>query len=99
MQYMKAARILQRRETLPGGVTLEMVIWQLPGPTAERPHGLKYRLQAHRGGRTLVRYDNETGKGDHRHYGRREEPYRFTSMARLMEDFIADVERLGGMHG
>ncbi|MGH8524670.1 MAG: toxin-antitoxin system TumE family protein, partial [Gammaproteobacteria bacterium] len=30
---------------------------------------LKYRLYCGRGGRCLVRYDNETGKGDHRHYG------------------------------
>ena len=96
---MGAALILNRRETLPGGIELEMVIWRLPAPSAERPHGLKYRLQAHRAGRTLVRYDNETGKGDHRHYGRSEERYEFESMEQLIEDFIADVERLGGNHG
>lgn len=66
---------------------------------AERPHALKYRLQAHRGGNALIRYDSETGKGDHRHYGRREERYEFTGMARLIEDFIADVERLGDLDG
>lgn len=96
---MKATLALRRRETLPGGVVIEMVIWQLPVSTAERPHGLKYRLQAHRGGRTLVRYDNEAGKGDHRHCGRRAERYVFAGMERLIEDFIADVERLGGRHG
>ena len=99
---MKATLVLRRRETLPGGIAIEMVIWQLPAPAhalvGTRQHGFKYRLQAHRGGRTLVRYDNETGKGDHRHYGRREEPYAFAGMARLIEDFIADVERLGGVH-
>ena len=99
MHWMKAILVLRRREVLPGGLTVEMVIWQLSAPTADRPHGLKYRLQAHRGGRTLVRYDNETGKGDHRHYGRKEEGYAFASMERLIEDFIADVERLGGGHG
>jgi hypothetical protein len=96
---MKATRVLRRRDVLPDGLTVEMVIWQLAAPSADRPHGLKYRLQAHRGGRTLVRYDNESGKGDHRHYGRREERYAFVNMARLIEDFIADVERLGGGHG
>lgn len=95
---MKATLVLRRREVLPGGLAVEMVIWQLAAPSADRPHGLKYRLQAYRGGRTLVRYDNETGKGDHRHYGRREERYAFTDMERLIEDFIADVERLGGGH-
>ncbi len=100
---MKATLVLRRRDMLPGGIAIEMVIWQLPVRSAGREHGLKYHLQAHRGGRTLVRYDNETGKGDHRHYGRREEPYQFIGMERLIEDFIADVERLsgerlGGMH-
>jgi hypothetical protein len=43
-----------------------------PAPTPNRPHGLKYRLWAGRDGKTLVRYDNETGKGDHKHVGRSE---------------------------
>lgn len=60
---------------------------------------MKYRLQAHREGRTLARYDNETGKGDHRRFGLREERYGFESMTRLIEDFIADVERLRSLHG
>jgi len=41
-----------------------------------------------------VRYDNELGKGDHRHYGEREETYAFTSLEALLEDFQADVIRL-----
>jgi hypothetical protein len=44
----------------------------------------------------LVRYDNETGKGDHRHYGAREELYRFTTLNQLLADFEADVQRLAG---
>jgi uncharacterized protein YwbE len=90
---MKATLVLRRRDVLPDGTVIDMTIWQLPTPTRERPHGIKYRLQAHRRGRTLVRYDNEAGKGDHKHFGRREEPYGFVSMERLIEDFIADVEK------
>jgi hypothetical protein len=44
----------------------------------------------------LVGYDNERGKGDHRHYGGREERYGFWSVERLLADFKADVERLRG---
>jgi len=44
----------------------------------------------------MVRYDNETGKGDHRHYGDDEEPYRFTTLDQLLADFEADVQRLAG---
>ena len=43
-------------------------------------------------GRRLVGYDNERGKGDHRHAGAREERYAFTSLERLFDDFIADVD-------
>jgi hypothetical protein len=98
-QYMKATLLLRRRDVLADGIVVEMVIWRLPRQTADRPHGLKYRLQAHKAGLTLVRYDNEAGKGDHRHYGRRETVYAFTDMETLIEDFIRDVERLGGQHG
>ena len=43
----------------------------------------------------MVRYDNETGKGDHRHVGRRAEPYRFTTVDTLLDDFMRDVRAMG----
>jgi hypothetical protein len=42
----------------------------------------------------LVLYDNEPGKGDHQHYGDREEPYQFTSPERLIDDFLEDVRTI-----
>jgi hypothetical protein len=59
---------------------------------------LKYRLYCGRDGKCLVRYDNETGKGDHVHYGATELAYRFERWEKLLEDFLADVERLTGEH-
>ncbi len=48
-------------------------------------------------GRCILRYDNETGKGDHVHYGEEDErPYQFSSLERLIMDFYADIERLSG---
>jgi hypothetical protein len=44
----------------------------------------------------LVAYDNERGKGDHRHYGGVEEPYDFTTAERLLADFWADVRNSRG---
>ena len=41
----------------------------------------------------IVGYDNEKGKGDHRHYRDREAPYAFTTVERFIEDFNADVKR------
>lgn len=90
------ARQVFRYTAMQDGVTVEMVIWALPQPSKERAHGLKYRLYCGRGGNCIVRYDNETGKGDHRHYGDREETYRFESLHRLVEDFREDCTRLAG---
>ena len=42
----------------------------------------------------MVRYDNETGKGDHRHYNVREEPYPFKDVDTLVADFLADIARV-----
>ncbi|KAA6185323.1 hypothetical protein F2Q65_09500 [Thiohalocapsa marina] len=42
-------------------------------------------------GRCLVRYDNERGKGDHKHIGAGEVPYQFVSLTQLLVDFAADV--------
>jgi hypothetical protein len=49
-----------------------------------------------RPGERLVGYDNERGKGDHRHYGLRETSYDFVSIEQLMEDFGADISRVRG---
>jgi hypothetical protein len=50
-----------------------------------------------RSGNTLVRYDNETGKGDHRHVGpdESEVPYAFTTVERLIADFRVECVALG----
>ena len=78
------------KQVYRGGI-VEMVIWKLPEADSERPHGLKYRLVYVRDGERLVGYDNERGKGDHRHYGGREEPYQFTDIDGLLSDFWSDV--------
>jgi len=44
-------------------------------------------------GRCVLRYDNEMGKGDHRHRGAGEEPYGFSTIERLVADFFYDVTR------
>jgi hypothetical protein len=46
------------------------------------------------GGKRLIGYDNEAGKGDHRHYRDREEVYQFTTPEQLIADFLADVHAL-----
>jgi len=38
-----------------------------------------------------VRYDNERGKGDHRHIGEKEEDYVFATIDQLLDDFERDI--------
>ena len=93
---MPATRIIDSKQVWPDGTIVQMIVWQLPQPAPDRPHGFKYRLYCGRGGRCLVRYDNETGKGDHKHIGDREMSYRFRSLTGLIDDFRADIRRLVG---
>lgn len=91
---MKAQRIFYDKTMLPDGAIVEMVIWQLPSPSDDRPHGLKYRLFYGRDGKRIVGYDNERGKGDHKHLLDVEKRYKFVSVEKLIADFLADIERI-----
>lgn len=92
---MKARLLVHERSLDAQGRLTEIVIWLLPKATEERPHRLKYRFFfGDREGRCLVRYDNERGKGDHRHYaGGVELPYEFKGVERLLQDFRADIDK------
>ena len=92
----KAILLLHEKLIFADGAIAEVIIWRLPRATPDRRHGLKYRLYFGRGGRCLVRYDNESGKGDHRHVNGREAHYQFVSVAKLRQDFEADIRRYGG---
>ena len=73
---------------------VELKIWAVPEPVPGSGHSLKYALYYGQGGVRIVGYDNERGKGDHRHYLDVEERYAFTSLEQLVADFEADVNRL-----
>ncbi|HEX7325117.1 MAG TPA: DUF6516 family protein [Rhodanobacteraceae bacterium] len=42
----------------------------------------------------MSRYDNGSGKGDHKHVGNREVPYPFTTLDQLLNDFLAEAATL-----
>lgn len=86
-----ATLILHRKRQFDDGAISEMKLWLVPNPVRGSGHRFKYSLYYGWQGRRLVGYDNEAGKGDHRHYGDREERYRFTSPEQLVADFLADV--------
>jgi len=43
-------------------------------------HSFKYRLYFGRSSERIVGYDNERGKGDHRHYRDKQVPYDFSTI-------------------
>lgn len=73
------------------GAIVEIKVWSLPEATSEGLHGLKYSLFYGMRGQRVVGYDNELGKGDHRHYGARQEAYSFTTLDKLLTDFRTDI--------
>ena len=89
---MKAKLLYYEKYIYTDGSIREMVLWQLPKKSDDKPHGFKYILYyGLPDGRCLVRYDNEKGKGDHRHAINREEPYQFKNVERLVADFLSDI--------
>ncbi len=93
MANMPATLLLRDRLDFDDGTRVEMVIWRVPQPVEGCTHGYKYRLYFGREGARIVGYDNERPKGDHRHLGRREMRYVFTSVEQLVADFLSDVEQ------
>jgi hypothetical protein len=90
----KATLAFHDKQVLADGAIVEMKIWRLPQAVPGSEHRLKYSLFYGYPRERLVGYDNESGKGDHRHFKEQESPYRFTTVEQLMEDFLADVRRV-----
>ncbi len=93
---MKAKLIFEWRIDYEDGGIVEMVIWKVPVPVPPTLHGLKYSLFYGYPGKRLVGYDNERGKGDHRHILDTEYKYIFLSVEVLMKDFWNDVRKMRG---
>ena len=89
---MKAGLLLHERHALAEEAFAELRIWSVPERVRGSKHDLKYRLVYVVRGICVLRYDNEAGKGDHRHLGSIETPYDFFSLERLLVDFWHDVD-------
>lgn len=90
---MKAVPLLDERHVLAENAFVEIVVWRLPRAARGSAHAFKYRLALVESGVCVLRYDNEAGKGDHRHVGDTEEPYDFSNPETLLADFWTDVDK------
>lgn len=89
---MKAELLLNERHILSEDSFVEMAVWRLPSPLPGSLHGFKYRLALVVKGLCVLRYDNEAGKGDHRHRGDEETSYLFTTPQALLDEFWHKVD-------
>jgi hypothetical protein len=84
--------LLRERRIIAEDRFAEIVIWRVPRPLIGSRHSYKYRLALVVDEVCVLRFDNETGKGDHKHAGELEVAYAFTSLAQLVADFWDEVE-------
>lgn len=84
---------MRRRVSLTEASFLEIVVWRVPVPVRGSKHGFKCRLAYVVEGKCVLRYGNEAGKGDHRHVGSSETAYQFTTVDKLLADFLKGVEK------
>jgi hypothetical protein len=89
---MRAQLLLRERRIVSESEFVDMVIWRLPNPTSGSSHRFKYRLAFVVEEDCVLRFDNEAGKGDHKHVGHDEIPYGFTSLDQLVADFWSEID-------
>ena len=91
---MNARELFNRRVIVTEQAFAEQVLWEVPEPVSGSKHSYKYRLAFVVEGNCVLRYDNEAGKGDHRHVRGKEVKYRFVSVDKPVTDFFEDARRM-----
>jgi Family of unknown function (DUF6516) len=89
---MNAKLLYRERHVISENTFVEMIVWKLPKPLKGSSHDFKYRLAFIVQGVCVMRYDNEAGKGDHRHISGEQQFYSFRTPEKLLEDFWKDVD-------
>lgn len=90
---MKAVEFIRTRIPYSESAFAELLLWRLPKAIEGSAHRFKYRLAFVVHGVCVLRYDNEAGKGDHRHFAGKERAYVFTTPDKLIADFQNDIAR------
>lgn len=91
---MRATLLLRQRLPFAENSFAELVLWQLASPLPGSMHSFKYRLALVQQEVCVLRYDNESGKGDHRHLRGKESKYLFISPEQLIQDCLRDARRI-----
>ncbi len=89
---MRMRLLLRERRVVSERQFAEVVIWHLPESVPGSSHDFKYRLAFVVDDICVIRFDNEAGKGDHKHVGEKQVPYTFFSLSQLIADFWTEIE-------
>ena len=84
---------MRERISLDHDGFLELVVWKLPSRWLEARMISNTGLHWSSEDVCVMRYDNEAGKGDHKHLGEIETDYPFRELAQMQRDFWDDVDR------
>jgi len=87
-----AVLLLDERHLLTPTRFVAIRVWRVERPVRASTHRYKYSLALIDDGVCVLRFDNEAGKGDHRHDGDRETPYAFESFETLIADFWSAID-------
>ena len=90
---MTATLIQSEKERFENGAIRQVRIWLVPEPVPPSAHRFKYSLVYVLDGVRLIGFDNERGKGDHRHLHGVETSYEFLGIAELLADFRVLIKR------
>ena len=93
LSNVKATELLRRKIVYSKSSFAELVLWRVPEPLAGSSHPVKYRLAYVVDGECVLRFDNEAGKGDHRHVGAKEGNYSFSTPEKLVAAFQREIAR------
>ncbi|KYQ98903.1 hypothetical protein AWY96_10420 [Serratia plymuthica] len=91
---MPAILIMKRRIWLDRSSLLSLVVWDVTPSVRGSNHRYQYRLAYVVQDVCVLRYDNEAGKGDHKHLGAAEVPIEFIDINQLVDDFVTEVNQL-----
>ena len=77
---------------------VKLRVWRVP-KSRFFPEGVKYSFALIHTGKRILGYDNERGKGHHKHIYEKEEKISFVSYKELRKEFLEEVNNLQKMLG
>jgi len=93
---MKAKLIVEEEAVYPDGSFVRLTAWLVPKPVPPSRHLYKYSFVYIVSGERVLGYDNERGKGDHRHRHGQETSITFSTLQDLVDEFLSEVSNLRG---